>query len=262
MSTLERAVHSAREAEDAQEAARQLKHSKEMALQLYGSRKQAKVYLLHGEAVVPGDKGPKRVPGGKTFLFPDDKGNPTTRSRHSREDMRKFAKEKVHLKAEYEAAFKMACTDFQAAIQADTGESAEECCRRAEEKHLLPVGSVLSPKRIANAVREAAGGEDFTVKRHGPKVDDELEIVILDAVLSDVEVNAIKGVSASPADVTGRAQSLFRVNSLPCKSKGYIWTKLRERNPDVCRCVSAADGRDHLRLLWTTADNLNIWHPG
>jgi hypothetical protein len=47
-----------------------------MAPQLYCSRKKHEVYLLHGEAVVTGDLGPKRVPSGKTFLYPDKKGNP------------------------------------------------------------------------------------------------------------------------------------------------------------------------------------------
>lgn len=263
MRTLGRALAEARDSEAAEKAAQQLKQDKRLALQIYGTRKaHGKVFLLRGEAVVMGDLGPKRAGGGKQFLCPDDKGNASTRSRYTSEDKRKFAKEKVSLTAEYALAFQKACVYLMEANEANTGGTAEECCLRAELEHDFPAGCVLSPTRIEQVVSSACGVQDMTPQRRGPKVDDALEEAILDEVLSNVEVNAIKGLQSCPADVTGRAQSLFRVTGLPCKSKHYIWNKLRERRPEVCRCVAAADGRDHLRLLWTTCDNLNIWHPG
>ena len=70
------AGHTQRAQQETCASASQLKHSKKMAPQLYCSRKKHEVYLLHGEAVVTGDLGPKRVPSGKTFLYPDKKGNP------------------------------------------------------------------------------------------------------------------------------------------------------------------------------------------
>ncbi len=91
---------------------------------------------------------------------------------------------------------------------------------------------------------------------------DPIQDRILAWVLSDIQINVLKGVAVSPDDATSRVQSLFRAARVPCEQKILIWQKLRERGPDVCRTLSAADGRDHLRIMWTTEGNLRIWHKG
>ncbi len=82
------------------------------------------------------------------------------------------------------------------------------------------------------------------------------------AMAKDIEVSNIKGTDMYSRIVSSKLQQLFRASGLPHKSKAYLWAQLRNRFPGVCRMAKATDGRDHLRILWTTVDNLNLWHIG
>jgi hypothetical protein len=102
----------------------------------------------------------------------------------------------------------------------------------------------------------------FVPSRRGRKVPEELVEALLSAMAKDIQVSNIKGRDMYAKIVASKLQQLFRSCGLPHKSRAYLWEKLRARFPDVCRGAKATDGRDHLRILWTTVDNLNLWHIG
>ena len=183
-----------------------------------------------------------------------------TRSRFDAEEKRDHAKEGKYHQGLFASAFKMACEAVVAARESGGNKGAKQCCRDAEKKYGLPVNT-LKYARINEYVRNPPP-EGFVPMARGPNAPDSLVNAILDAVASDIQITTLKGDPINPDDVKDKLQDIFRLAGLPYKSKYNLWNKLRARHPDAVRCKLAVDGREHVRLLWTTTDNLKIWHAG
>ncbi len=99
-----------------------------------------------------GDKGLVRNRRGKAFLKPLGKKS-VTQSKYSAEDLRQFAAETQYMQGQYAETWEMACQFLIAARNTSTGESAAECCKRAEAMFDVPSG-LLNPTRVSAAVHK------------------------------------------------------------------------------------------------------------